>query len=114
MKESATSENYEKVYGSDLNDFIEFEKVRPWANLPDFYHFVTLLLICAVSILKLGMLMDSILFKTTDAMRVMFSNGVVFDSQEVLSHSPRFLGIYTMCFMGRARFTAKKDTWCAV
>ena len=58
MRETPTSENYEKIFGSELNDFIEFEKLRPWANLPDCYHFVALLLICAISIIKMGLLMD--------------------------------------------------------
>ena len=64
--------------------------------------------------LKLGLLVNQKLFISTDVLKVVFSRGLVFDSHEVVSHSPRLLSIFTMCFMDRARYTASKNTWSAV
>lgn len=32
------------------------------------------------------------------------------DVCELLMHSPRFLSLWTMCFLSRAKFTGKKNT----
>ena len=97
-----------------MTDYVEFEKARPWANLSDFFHFVILLLICLLSILKLGLLFDNKIFITFEGIGRLFEGGLVFDTQEVVTHSPRILAIFTMCLLGRMKFTAKKDTWSAV
>ena len=115
QKESPTAESYSKVFGSELTDYIEFEKVRPWMNFADLNHFVILVLLCALSVLKVGLHFENKLFITFDVeLGKLFTNGLVFDSQEVVTHSPRLLSIFTMCLFGRMKFTAKKDTWCAV
>ena len=114
MRFTPTSENYEKIFGSELTDFMEFEKARPWANLPDFYHFTTLILLCFLTVFKVGLLIEAKMFITVDGMSGLMSKGLTFDAQEVLTHSPRYLAMFTMCFLGRTKFTAKKDTWCAI
>ena len=78
------------------------------------YHLVILIIICALSVLKVGLFFENKLFITFDGVGKLFENGLVFDSQEVVTHSPRLLAIFTMCYMGRMKYTGRKDTWCAV
>ena len=67
------------------------------------------------SIIKIGLLASERIFVTIDGMSEFESiPDMTFDAFEVIIHSPRFLALFTMCFMARAKFTGRQDTLSAV
>ena len=71
--------------------------------------------ILVLSGLKIGLLAHEKLFVTIDGMTELQSiPDMTFDAFEVITHSPRYLALFTMCFMARAKFTGRQDTLSAV
>ena len=97
-----------------LGDHIELGRATPWCNASDFNNFVCMLSIIVYSFIKLGVLNAGYLFMTLEGNRVSHTPYFTFDSFDLLTHSPRFLALWTMCYMARTKFTGKKDTLSAV
>ena len=104
----------DSVFGQHLNDFIALERVRPWANLIDFNHLMTMLAMLLLSVIKVGLMAQDIMFFTFNGQNTTNSSYLVFDSMEIITHSPRLLALFTICYLGRANYIYEKDTLCAV
>ena len=108
----------EVSYGTNLTDYIELGKARPWADWIDLCHFLVMASCLVYTFVKLTLMKDepskdSVLFLTFQT-SLDWVPDLVMDVYEVMTVSPRFLALFTMCFMGRVKFTGQKDTWNAV
>ena len=97
-----------------MNDFIELASASPCSNAIDFNHMVIMLSLLFYSFIKLGCLCAGHLFLTIRGSQDSILFCYSFDTTEVLMHSPRFLAVWTMAYIGRVNFLGKKDSLGAV
>lgn len=66
MEAISNPEDFGRLFGTELVDFIKFEKLRPFESFADFQHCIIGIFILFISLAKLGLLGQSILFVTLD------------------------------------------------
>ena len=93
---------------------MELGRVRPWCDAIDFNHMFVMASLLFYSAIKLGCLKAGQLFMTFEGSHETIFFSHTFDSFEVLTHSPRFLAVWTMSYMNKINFLAQKDSLCAV
>jgi hypothetical protein len=86
------------------------EESCPFSNIVDFFFIgieVTLLLI---SIIKFGLLKSGKLFVVIGGALSPLNGGIIFDGLENVINSPRFLSVFTICYLARSRFLGGTNT----
>lgn len=53
-----------RIFGSALTDFIELERATPWCNYDDLHHLFVMFFVLLLSVVKVGMLADGLMFVT--------------------------------------------------
>lgn len=102
-----------KIYGSELDDYIELGEAKPCIDKIDMLHMCVLVSLLFYSILKLGLMAEGHLFVTIDG-GLNWLPDMQIQCSELLTNSPRFISLFTMCYLGRAKFTGLKDTMPAL
>ena len=102
------------IPGSFLTDFIQLNSMKPWCNAVDFIHALCMFGVIFYSLIKLFATDEGQLFLTMKGMPDWQISSFQIDALEVLTLSPRFLSIWTMCYFSRSKFIGKKNSASAV
>ena len=94
------------IAGSFLSDFVQIGQIKCSTETSFISQTVCLLVILAVSIIKVGLMQEGFHFLTLSGPSHLLNNHTMqLDVYEVLTTSPRFLALFTYCFLGQAKFT---------
>ena len=96
------------IDGSELTDFIDLGRSRPWIDKADLVLQTCGIFLVGISFIKLGLVAKGFMFITMDGLTQVSQQSISLDCFEVVTNSPRYLAIFSLCFLSRMRFTGEK------